>query len=913
LNSISTGAQEIRTGSRIRGIVAALAARRAAVPVIIAITAAWLAIWAAGTAAVAFLFGHPLLPDLKIAALAAAPLGPFAGFLFVALIQRLDRAERLLAEALLASESRFETLARISPVGIFQSDASGLCLFVNQRYCEITGLTAAEAAAEGWTRALHPDDRARAVDEWYASIRENRPFRSEYRFLRHDGSVAWVLGLAEARRGRTGEVIGYFGTVTEITENKENERALKRTNRALTVVSECNEALVRIADEAGLLHEICRIIVETGQYRLAWVGFAEEDAEKTVRPVAKWGRDAGYLDTIKTSWGDNEYGRGPSGVAIRTGQPYVVRNIASDPNFAPWREAAAAHGFASSIGLPLRDASRVFGMIAIYAPEPEAFDDEEVRLLGGLADNLAYGIAAVRAREGRTQAEEAIRESEERFRATFEQAAVGMAHVSPEGRYLRVNRKFSDITGYSRNELFNLSFLDITHPDDLDRESEQAHRVLAGEIPTYSMEKRYVRRDGSAVWVNRTISLVRDPAGNPKYFISVIQDITAAKKMETQLRQAQKMEAVGQLTGGVAHDFNNLLTVVMGNLELLREDPHAGARTRDLASRAIAAADRGASLTQRLLAFSRKQVLQPELTDVNKLVENMHDLLRRSLGETIRVETDLSESLPTTMVDRGQLETALLNLAVNARDAMPDGGTLTIETTECCLDQIYTAETEDVVPGEYVLLSVTDTGAGMSPEVRERAFEPFFTTKEVGKGTGLGLSMVYGFVKQSGGHVAISSRPGEGTTVRVYLPSASGAARAWHAAHDARPATAPNGEAVLVVEDDPEVRVLAVTILRDMGYKVLEAGTADAALRLVEDGAPIDLLLSDVVLPGDANGPELAREILRRRPGIKVLFTSGYSDRAASLLPPAQIAAQLLQKPFHKAALAARIREALDA
>ncbi|HLF58175.1 MAG TPA: PAS domain S-box protein [Alphaproteobacteria bacterium] len=895
-----------------RGWVTVFAGRHGPLRIVLAAAVISISVASAVAASIALLFDRPLLPDLQIAVLTAAVLAPAATLLLLHLVQRLDRAERQLADSLPVNESRFEMLARIAPVGIFQTDAGGLCLFVNQRYSEITGLSAAQAAAEGWAKALHPEDRERAVGEWYACLREDRPFRAEYRFQRPDGSVAWVLGQAEAKRARNGDVIGYFGTLTEITRNKENEKVLERTNRALKVVSACNAALARITDEAELLQEICRIIVETGHYRMAWVGFAENDEAKTVRPAARWGYDAGYLDEIKVSWADREDGRGPAGSAIRGRKPYVVKNAATDPAFARWRHAALARGFASLIALPLQDTSHVMGILGLYATEPNAFDEEEVGLLGGLADNLAHGINAIRTRTEHARAEEAIRESEERFRAAFEQAAVGMSYVSPEGRYLRVNQKFCDITSYSRTELLSRSFPDITHPDDAGRDVEQAQRVLSGETPTYSLEKRYIRKDGSIIWVNRTISMVRDSAGEPKYFIAVVQDITAAKKMESQLRQAQKMDAVGQLTGGIAHDFNNLLTVVLGNLELLRDNPRADDRTRELASRAIAAADRGASLTQRMLAFSRKQVLQPQITGINDLIENMHDLLRRSLGEVIRVETHLTASLPPVIVDPGQLEIALLNLAVNARDAMPRGGTLTIETREGYLDQIHSIETDDVTPGEYVLVAVSDTGTGMPPEVRDRVFEPFFTTKEVGKGTGLGLSMVYGFVRQTGGHVAISSDPGKGTTVRIYLPCASAAVHAQHQVRLPRPDTAPHGETILVVEDEPDVRVLAVAMLREMGFTVLEAATAAAALRIIDDGAPVDLLFTDVVLPGGTSGPDLVREVARRRPGTKILFTSGYSDGLGDVVPPSKTAPILLQKPFHRTELAAKVREALE-
>jgi nitrogen-specific signal transduction histidine kinase/CheY-like chemotaxis protein len=389
--------------------------------------------------------------------------------------------------------------------------------------------------------------------------------------------------------------------------------------------------------------------------------------------------------------------------------------------------------------------------------------------------------------------------------------------------------------------------------------------------------------------------------------ITLATDITEHKVVEERLRQAQKMEAVGQLTGGVAHDFNNLLAVILGNIELVAD--RLG--TDDKQVRAIVhAATRGAELTQRLLSFSRQQALRPETVDLNACVTGMTDMLRRTLGETIEIEPIIASGLSISEVDPGQLENALLNLAVNARDAMPKGGRLTIETANIELDHDYAAALGDVTPGHYVRLSVTDTGIGIPPEIIEHVFEPFFTTKEVGEGSGLGLSMVYGFVKQSGGHVTISSEPGCGTTVQLYLPQAE---------VPVQPAgqepvmgdTEARGETVLVVEDDPDVRSLVISLLQRFGYNVLEAGDGAEALAALQDYSRIDLLLSDVVLPGGVSGSDLAEQVTDRYPGIKVLFMSGYPD-APHRRGPLVENTELLGKPFGKRDLAQKVRAVLN-
>jgi CheY-like chemotaxis protein/two-component sensor histidine kinase len=379
---------------------------------------------------------------------------------------------------------------------------------------------------------------------------------------------------------------------------------------------------------------------------------------------------------------------------------------------------------------------------------------------------------------------------------------------------------------------------------------------------------------------------------------------------EQALRQAQKMEAVGQLTGGVAHDFNNLLTIIIGNLGIAKRGV-VEARAERALDNAMTGAERAAQLTQRLLAFSRQQPLDPKTMDINKLIMSMSDLLSRSLGENIELETISGAGLWKVEADTPELEAALLNLALNARDAMPDGGKLTIETSNAYLDENYCRSHADLTPGQYVVIAVSDNGAGMSGETIERAFDPFFTTKETGKGTGLGLSQVYGFIKQSGGHVKIYSEPGEGTTVKLYLPRHHGEEALMPENEKAGPVHG-RGETILIVEDDEGVRQYASEILRDLNYQVIEAKDSAAALRLLDAEKPFDLLLTDVVLPGK-NGRELADEVKRRRPDAKIIFMTGYSRNAIVHQGRLDRGAELISKPLTEGVVARKIRQVLDA
>jgi signal transduction histidine kinase len=393
----------------------------------------------------------------------------------------------------------------------------------------------------------------------------------------------------------------------------------------------------------------------------------------------------------------------------------------------------------------------------------------------------------------------------------------------------------------------------------------------------------------------------------------------ARLKAEESLRQAQKMETVGQLTGGIAHDFNNLLTVVLGGLEVIGRQlpalPESAARARITRARdmAIQGTQRAATLTSRLLAFSRQQPLAPTALDANKLVAAVCELLRRTLGEAISLETVLAGGLWLAFADANQLENAILNLALNARDAMPDGGKLTIETANCYLDEAYVGNlTEPVMRGQYVQVAVADTGAGMDRATIERAFEPFFTTKDVGKGTGLGLSQVYGFVRQSSGHVKIYSEIGEGTTVKIYLPRYLGATEGAIVQGPAETAGAIGRECILVVEDDEALRSYATESLRELGYRVLEASNGWVALEVLDRNPEIELLFSDVVMPGGLNGRQLADEAIRRRPGLKILFTTGYTRNAIVHHGRLDPGTHLIGKPFSFQELATRVRERLD-
>jgi PAS domain S-box-containing protein len=509
-----------------------------------------------------------------------------------------------------------------------------------------------------------------------------------------------------------------------------------------------------------------------------------------------------------------------------------------------------------------------------------------------------------------TQADLAAREAH--LRSILDTVPEAMVVIDEAGRVSSFSAAAEKLFGYMANEVCgrNVKML-MPSPDREAHDTYLSRYLTTGErrIIGYGRVVTGLRKDGTTFPMELAVG--EAGANGKRIFTGFIRDLTSRHKMEDELRQAQKMEAVGQLTGGIAHDFNNLLTVISGNLEMI-DNRIDDDKLRELLREAQDATADGAKLTEQLLAFGRRQPLNPKLTDVGKLIADFSDLLRRTLGDTIELRTIVKGASNQALVDTSQLQNALLNLALNARDAMPRGGSLTVEISPAQLDLDYVQMYPEVRTGDYVLVSVTDSGIGMSAEVKARAFEPFYTTKGPGSGTGLGLSMVYGFVKQSGGHIQLYSEPGQGTSVRIFLPAVRGDRI------DAKIGKAAAGdgilrghETILVVEDDPRVRRVAVARLKDAGYQVVEAETGAQALVLLAAHPEIALLFTDIAMPGGMSGDELAREVRAIRPDIKILFTSGYAEPRVAGRELAR-ARSWLKKPYTAKELAARLRELLD-
>jgi two-component system cell cycle sensor histidine kinase/response regulator CckA len=702
---------------------------------------------------------------------------------------------------------------------------------------------------------------------------------------------------------------------SQLQERERSEGSLRRLNRRLQMISHCDQALVRAVEELELLHTICRIAVEIGGYLLAWVGYVEFDAEKSVRPVAVAG-DSTYLEDIVVTWSSSPAGRGPFGTAIRSHAPSVFQNIGENLEFRPWREPALKRGYASVCALPLIANDQVLGAIGIYSGTPDAFDSEEVRLLSELAGDLAFGVSVLRSRHEHQRAEMALAANEERFKRLLQNSNDIIATLDEKFAYSSVSGPVEKLLGFKPEELVGTACTSSIHPDDLESAQANFFEALKSPGAVRRLEYRVRHRQGNWIYLE-AVGTNRLDDEVVRGIVLNIRDISERKSSEVerqhlqnQLQQAMKMEAVGRLAGGIAHDFNNLLTIIQGNVELAKLALGQGNPVLQNLDEVVKASQSAASLTRQLLSFSRRQVIEPRSIDLNQLVSNLQKMLVRLIGEDVVLRTQLDPALASVFIDPGQFEQVLVNLVVNARDAMPKGGRLLIETTNVSLSADICERHPRLRPGPYVKLAVTDSGLGMSEEVRYRLFEPFFTTKPKGKGTGLGLATIFGAVTQAGGAIEVDSEVNVGSTFRIYLPQTAEPVE--------KPASVsqindmPTGhETVLLVEDDVTVRELASRMLQRLGYKTLVAVNGAQARALTENHkGEIDLLMTDIIMP-DVNGKDLAAEVLSLRPQLRVLYVSGYTEPGLVQLDPKDKSTHFISKPFSLHSLARKIRDIL--
>ncbi len=811
-----------------------------------------------------------------------------------------------------ASEDRWRVALETSGVGVWDWDIAGNQMYYSPIWKTLRGLDADETGpTEGpWEGWVHPDDCPKVAESLTALMSgEICEYQLEHRVACKDGNYKWIIARGVACEvDADGKPLRIIGTNVDIDEAKRASILERRHGKLLQAIAACNLAIARRKSIDELSAEICRILVERGEINMAWVGRPTVDGTH-LEPAASFSlvRHTQPLNSIRISLNpEDPLGCGPTATAFRGTDTIWIEDTSLDPNTVPWRDRAARSGLQGVAALPIRQKGRNAAVLTLYTDEPAFFDETTRTLLQDTAAQFGLALEALEAERAAMRFRHSLRLSEQRTRAIFERAPMGIAlKDSVSGRYLEANPKFQDIVGRDRDTLLGLGWQDITHPDD-QQDVEMIAEPGGGRAATVQLEKRYVRPDGSLVSVNLTISPFDVPLeGNPRHLV-MIEDVTERMELQQQLSQRQRLEALGHLTGGIAHDFNNLLTVIIGNSEALAQDLGEG-ELGELAGLILTTGERAADLTGRLLTFARKQSLIPRAVKIGDLVDGLLPLLRRAVPDGIELKLPARFSARSVYADPGQLEMALLNLVINARDAMPCGGRIDI-SSENILVSKNSLRHGELQPGLYVVLSLRDNGIGMSAETVERAFDPFFTTKGPGRGSGLGLSMVYGFARQSGGQVEISSRLDKGTTVRLFLPATSEVSPEVAAASQV-PDNRGAGETVLIAEDDPMVRKYVVSQVTGLGYQIIARPDGRSALEVLRGDTRVDLLFSDIAMDGGMDGIELAVRARLLRPDLPVLFTSGHAERHIDRL--AEIDALLLRKPYRKKDLADHLQRAL--
>ncbi len=751
---------------------------------------------------------------------------------------------------------------------------------------------------------IHPDDREQmraAVDR---SLSSGLPYDVDYRVVWPDRSIHWLQVNGRLEHDARGEIERVVGVSRDITVRRHTE-----SHQAALI--ELGDSLRKMTVPADMSYFAAELLGRTLGVSRAGYGIIDPIAE-TITIDRDW--NAPGTDSLAGVLQFRDYGSYIEN--LKRGETVAFNDARTDPRTSANAAALEAIDARAVLNMPLVDHAEFVALLYLNDKNPRAWNSTEIAFVREVADRTQ---GAIERRQAETALADLAMSLEQQVEArtrerdrTWQNSQDLLAVVADDGIFLAVNPAWGSVLGWQTEDLVGRHHASFSHPDDQATSEAALGRAKAAGLRQY--ENRVRHKDGNYRWVSWVASAEGDRVyASGRHITGEKEAQVDLEAAQEQLRQAQKMEAVGQLTGGLAHDFNNLLTGISGGLELIEVRIRQG-RSNEIdkyVEMARTAVKRAAALTHRLLAFSRRQTLDPKPTNINRLIANMEEFLRRSVGPHVEIETVGAGGLWTTLVDANQLENALLNLCINARDSMPDGGRITIETANKWLDATSARE-RDLPPGQYVSLCVTDTGTGIPPETIERVFDPFFTTKPLGEGTGLGLSMIYGFVRQSGGQIRIYSEVGQGTTMCLYFPRVHLAEKADTERPDhAPPPHSLVGETVLVVDDEPAIRLLIVDTLADLGYNTIEAGDGHAGLEQLQLHPEIQLLVTDVGLPKGMNGRQLADAARVARPALQVLFITGYAENAVIGNGQLDPGMHVLTKPFAMDVLATRIREIL--
>jgi PAS domain S-box-containing protein len=822
-----------------------------------------------------------------------------------------DITARKEAEAMLRiSEERLNHLSRATNDAIWDWDVRHDAMWWNEVFESLLGYArSAETTFDQWLGHVHADDRERVRQRMRQLLDSNTAsWTDEYRFVADDGRIVAVFDRGYVIRDDDGIPMRVVGSMTDMTEHKRGEEALLQSRRALEILSLGNEALVRSESEADLLRDICQIAIGIGGFRLAWVGYAMDDAAKSVVPQAFAGMDSSdYFREAGISWSDTlPGGQGPAGLAIRTGEVVVITDVESDPRFARWRDAARVHGFRGVIALPMSDDNRTFGVLVLYLTEVRTPPTEELDRLRDLTDNIAFGIGNLRARvERRAAADQLARQA-----ALLDKAQDAIFVLDLEHRVTYWNRSAERIYGWTAEEMMGESALErMAMIDPTTLVASVAATIANGD---WTGNLRHVRRNSSEVEIEGRWSLLRDDDGRPTAILAINTDITERRKLEAQFFRAQRLESIGTLASGIAHDLNNLLAPIVMGVDLIRQIDSSEKLKRVLEN-IERSATRGAELVKQVLSFARGADGARVPLHLSDTVREIASIVHDTFPKNIVLRTDLAPDEWQVSGDPTQLNQVVLNLCVNARDAMPDGGRLIVRTYNEVIDEHYASMNRDVAPGRFVVTEVSDTGHGMPKEILDRIFEPFFTTKDVRTGTGLGLSTVIGIVRSYGGFVHVYSEVGNGTTFKIALPAQDSGAETAAAQEQRDPPPRGHGELILIVDDETSILSVTSQTLEAFGYRAITAEDGAEGIALyAQRRDEIAVVLTDMMMPV-MDGMALISAVKRINPAAKIIAASGQIANAKIARAASAGVTDFLAKPYTADALLRRIHSALNA
>jgi len=813
-------------------------------------------------------------------------------------LRQSEREQRLLAQRLAGEHARLSAAQRVAKVGSWETDLATLEVVWSDETHRIfeTDPATFQPSHPRFIEHVHPEDRA-AIDAAFAnSMKVREPCSIEHRIVLTGGRTKFVEERWQTFFDDAGRAVRALGTCQDITERKLAERELARMNRALRLLSHCSEVLVRAQSERELLDQVCRIAVEDGGYRLAWVGYADEDAAKTISVRAESGVNPGYLAGLRLSWSpDVPEGNGPAGKTVRTGELVACKDVSTDVDFAVWRDRALANGIRSLLCFPLREASRTFGVLCLYATEVSEAGADELKLLQELADDLAFGIVGLRARDEHHRAEQKLREQA----AILDQTSEAIYVRDLDDHITYWNRGAERLYGWTAAEVVGRRAAELFHGTDAARlaqaRASQADVIANG---AWVGELHKFDKAGRSPLIAARWSLLRDAEGLPRAVLTLDADITEKRQLETILLRTQRLDSIGTLAGGIAHDLNNLLTPILTSIAMLSEDETRPDKLEDLAI-LEASAQRGAAMVRQLLAFARGEPQGPhKRVDVVAIAGEVLKMVRDSFPKDISAVLRVGENPWAIRGDATQIHQLLTNLCVNARDAMPNGGVLALGLEGVLVDDLYAGMSAETPSGQYLRVRVEDTGSGMPREVRDRIFEPFFTTKPLGKGTGLGLSTCHAIARNHGGFIRVSSELGTGSRFDVYLqaePPTDARGEATSA-----PVERPRGrdELVLVVDDEEGIRKVARRTLERYGYRVLTAANgAEAVALYAANAGAIAAVLTDMSMP-IMDGPATIGALKALDPSVRIIGSSGLVNDGKAAQARALGVSDWVPKPY---------------